>query len=316
MISFLRYSHDFYGLHIELNYFRSLQFHILNYFNSLYNCLKVSNADSLYVILYRVDSTPTLPSNIKRFLKSQFVTVFNDDKEIYFISKKGSVMILNPENQKAIGYIKPGSLDDVNEINELIGGAIIECLKRKGLYSIHSAGVYDGRRGYLIVGDSGCGKTTTTLSLVINDFKYVSDDFLLFKVMNAQVFVYPYFKKIKIDSELKTRFTELSMGGNPQISYNMLKKLRDSFITSIKPSAIIFPIITLANRSEIKKVGKIETYKRLLKQIVLAVDKGVSKNQVEALDVLVRQCTAYELLSGRDIYENPQKLIGLMNQIN
>ena len=316
MISFLRYSHDFYGLHIELNYFRSLQFHILNYFNSLYNCLKVSNADSLYVILYRVDSTPTLPSNIKRFLKSQFVTVFNDDKEIYFISKKGSVMILNPENQKAIGYIKPGSLDDVNEINELIGGAIIECLKRKGLYSIHSAGVYDGRRVYLIVGDSGCGKTTTTLSLVINDFKYVSDDFLLFKVMNAQVFVYPYFKKIKIDSELKTRFTEISMGGNPQISYNMLKKLRDSFITSIKPSAIIFPIITLANRSEIKKVGKIETYKRLLKQIVLAVDKGVSKNQVEALDVLVRQCTAYELLSGRDIYENPQKLIGLMNQIN
>jgi hypothetical protein len=55
-----------------------------------------------------------------------------------------------------------------------------------------------------------------------------------------------------------------------------------------------------------------EVYRRLLKQTILAVDKEVLRNHLKALEKLVKQTLGFELLSGRDIYEDPKKLTNLI----
>jgi hypothetical protein len=58
-----------------------------------------------------------------------------------------------------------------------------------------------------------------------------------------------------------------------------------------------------------------EVYTRLLKQTVLAVDTHISRNQLKALEKLVKQVRGFELITGQDMYEDPKILSDLLCEI-
>ena len=94
------------------------------------------------------------------------------------------------------------------------------------------------------------------------------------------------------------------------------KIIPHSHIPSAKPDVIIFPRIISDNTSEIKPLGYLEVYKRLLGQIILAIDNDIAKKQLHVLELLVKQTKGFELLSGRDLYENPCSIINIMDKLN
>jgi hypothetical protein len=48
---------------------------------------------------------------------------------------------------------------------------------------------------------------------------------------------------------------------------------------------------------------------------MLAVDKSVARNQLSTLGRLVKQVSGFELQSGKDLYEDPSRIISIIEQL-
>jgi hypothetical protein len=101
-----------------------------------------------------------------------------------------------------------------------------------------------------------------------------------------------------------------------KVSVDISQTFPGSFIPYMRPDVIIFPKTYSQGESQLHPISRIEVYRRLLKQTVLGADKVVSRNQIRALEKLVKQTVGFELLSGRDVYEAPEKIIGIISRIN
>lgn len=291
-------------------------------FSSLYSGEKLSEIEPLEFELYIVLDPPSVPAESVQVFKTPFVTSYSDDKGIYFVSEDGSIICLNPSTRNAKGFIRKEALDDPIRLFSLIGVSIVEILKYHNLYFLHSAALYRNGIGYLISGDGGCGKTTTSLSLVREGFRYVSDDSLFIRELNGKIIVCPLYTSFYIDLDLAERFADIFRGNGlhitdgAKVSVDISQTFSGSFIPYIRPDVIIFPRINTNGESQLYPISRMEVYTRLLKQTVLSADSIVSRNQITALEKLVKQTVGFEFLSGRDIYENPKKVISLIYQIS
>ncbi|GIW46956.1 MAG: hypothetical protein KatS3mg078_0833 [Deltaproteobacteria bacterium] len=294
---------------------------ISTYFNRLYSGKKRSDAKSLEFEFYITEKPYPIPSGLVRVVKSPLLTYYRKGKEIYFISEDGSTVCLNPTARSAKGFIRRETLNNSLVLYSLIGACLLENLKYLGLYFLHSAALYGNGIGYLVSGDGGCGKTTISISLVREGFKYVSDDSLLLEEIGEEVVVHPLYTNFHIDQNLAECFPEiagdkcLSIPEGSKVSVDISKIFPDSFIPHLRPDIIITPKITYNEKSQLYPISQLEVYKRLLKQIPLAVDKEVSKNQLNALEKLVKQTTCFELLSGKDIHKDPKRLVSLICEV-
>jgi len=312
------------GLNIHLLCENSLHLLISNYFNSLYRGKKrfVIKPLEFELNLYIVEEPPPIPANSVQAIKAPSVTSYSNGKEIYFTLKDGSIICLDPITRNAKGFLKKEILNDSIGLFSLIGAPLGETLKYHGLYFLHSAALYGNGMACMVSGDGGCGKTTTALSLVYEGFKYVSDDALFLEELNGEIIVHPLSKNFHLDQDLAERFPDITRGKNlpipegTKVSVDISQIFPGSFIPYLRPNVIIFPKITSNGKSQLYPLNQMEVYKRLLKRTILAVDKEVSRNQLKALEKLVKQTLGFELLSGRDIYKDPKRVISLICQVN
>ena len=74
-------------------------------------------------------------------------------------------------------------------LNNVILYAVQGALRRAGLYQFHAGCVVSKKDGgaILLVGDSGCGKSTLTATLLLNGWRFVSDDNLLLRESAAGI---------------------------------------------------------------------------------------------------------------------------------
>jgi hypothetical protein len=315
-------AYSVHGVSIHVLCEDQLDLPISSYLNSLYRGEKRSDIKPLEFELYIVEEPPPVPISSVQAFKTPSVTSYSDDKVIYFTSADGSIICLNPNTRDARGFVKKEILSDSMKLASLVGVSLTEALKYDGFYFLHSAALYSNGIGLLISGDGGCGKTTTSLGLVRAGFRYVSDDSVFFEDLNGEIVICPLYTSFHIDRDLIERFPEVTLRKNLHIpegikvSVDVSQSFPGSFIPYIRPNVIIFPKISSKGESQLHPISQMEVYMRLLKQIVLVSDKVISKNQLKALEKLVKQTVGYELLSGRDIYEDPKKLINLIYQVS
>jgi hypothetical protein len=268
-----------------------------------------------------VETPRTIPPDSIQAIKRPSITSYLKGNDIYFTSTDGSLIYLDPINRKSKTYLTKDILKDTMMFFSLLGGSIVETLKYNGLHFLHAAALQSNGVRLLISGDGGCGKTTTSLSLVRAGFKYVSDDSLFFEEQHGEIRVSPFYSTFHIDRDLSERFPELTNGHERpipkgiKIAIDPSQTYPGSFIPLLRPNVIIFPKITSKQKSTLRPIGQIEVCNRLLTQIILAADKEVSTNQLESLQKLVSQTVGFELLSGRDVYEDPYKLIDLIGSV-
>jgi hypothetical protein len=139
---------------------------------------------------------------------------------------------------------------------------------------------------------------------------------------NREIVVSPMYKHFHIDQDLAKRFPEIFAGrtlGIPEgtkVPIDVSSFFPDSFMPFLRPDVIIFPKITSNGISTLNQLPQTESYKRLLKQTVLAVENNISRDQLRTLERLIKQTRGFELLSGRDIFEDPKILIDLLDRVN
>lgn len=274
--------------------------------------------------LHLVDALPSVPSDAVRIIEGP-VSIYSRGGDIFFISRDGGSCIkLDPTAGEAEGLFSKHALKDSSKISSLVGSLIVEILRYQGLYFLHAACVYGNGRAYLFSGDGGTGKTTASLSLVLQGFQYVADDSLFFSEHNEQIVVSPFYTHFHVDETLAACFPGISgtktMKGFrddvTKVRVNMPELFPDLFVPSLSPDYIIFPRIVLREKSAFSPLNQTEVYIRLLKQIILAVDALSSLNQVKTLAKLVKQVKGYELFMGKDMYGDPRILAGLLAELD
>jgi hypothetical protein len=211
-------------------------------------------------------------------------------------------------------------------LNNVILYAVQAALRRAGLYQFHAGCVLSGndRKAILLVGDSGCGKSTLAATLVRSGWKFVSDDNLLLRDSSAGVEAWALRRYFTFDeATLKAcnlvTFEE-SIGGRvpgktEKFRFYARQAFPGKFVDTCLPGAILFPTVSHEPKSRVEPLRQGDALARLIRQCPWATcDAAAAPLHLQVLSKLARQTRSYTLFAGRDIFETPASIPGLIAQ--
>jgi hypothetical protein len=231
------------------------------------------------------------------------------------------VLVIDGAQSRAEGYlINPGRLPS-NLIEYLFHLALIELLRRCGLYTIHATALEYNGRAVLIPGNSGRGKTTSFISLLRSGYRYLSDDHPLLQDSGAQVEVLPFPIKINVTDATVQFFPELKSASEQVLHPGVPKRFfyaEDVYPTAVgtrcQPALVLFPHVVDAPQSRLELLPKSRALEALLPQALLVYDQEVARREFKVLAKLVQQVDCYRLHFGRDILDLPKLITPLLEK--
>ncbi len=190
----------------------------------------------------------------------------------------------------------------------------------QGLFDLHGAAIADRGIGYVFLGEASSGKSSMALNLVHQGWHYASDDSLLLKSNGKAVEVLSFRKIFYIDPAVASKYPELdtlvSKKSNAAGSKSFLdleKAYPNQFQPSIVPKVLIFSKITPDQKSSIQLYSKGQALADLFKQsISIFFNRQAVTQHTQILKNLIDQCDCYRLLAGRDLYDEPDKILKIL----
>ncbi len=148
-------------------------------------------------------------------------------------------------------------------------------LNRCGLFLIHATAVAKNGAGILFPAETGCGKTTVAISLILSGFKIVSDDLVFLRPDERHIWVINSFEKVSITKQTINLFDRLKflkeespvkVGPFYKWIVNVDKLQPGAKIKKAPLKAIIFPQIKPCEETRIEPISRKEAYLKLLSQ--------------------------------------------------
>lgn len=188
---------------------------------------------------------------------------------------------------------------------------LVEMLKRRGLFSVHAAGVAVDGRAVVVAGGTGAGKSTLTLALLRAGFEFLGDDmsFLRHEPEGLRVLAFP--DEIDVTAETIELFPSIEDHLAPARegwSKRQVRRGSTPFNSVIardsSPAIIVFPHVSNDNTSRISPLGRADALLELVPNVLLTEPLS-SQAHLDALGELVRQSECYRLETGRDLHAVP-----------
>lgn len=231
------------------------------------------------------------------------------------------VLVINGKQGHAKGYlINPEHLP-VTLIEYVFHLALIELLRRRGLYTIHATALEYHGSAVLIPGNSGRGKTTSFISLLRSGYRYLSDDHPLLHDSGAHIEVLPFPIKINVTDATVQFFPELREASEQILHPGYPKRYfyaDDLYPMAVgqrcQPAIVLFPHVVDAPRSRLDLLPKSRALEALLPQALLVYDQEVARREFQVLAKLVQQVDCYRLHFGRDILDLPKLITPLLEK--
>lgn len=195
---------------------------------------------------------------------------------------------------------------------------LIETLKRRGLYSVHAAGLAANGNGLILAGTSGAGKSTLTLALLRGGFDFLGDDMLFLKRKGDGLRLLAFPDEIDITDETASFFPELSDlretpkdQGWPKHQISPTTHFAAKTVWACHPAAVVFPRVAGTGRSVLAPIDRDEALMELAPNVLLTTT-AESQAHLNALAELVETSRCYRLETGRDLENIPALLGGLI----
>lgn len=184
---------------------------------------------------------------------------------------------------------------------------LVEMLKRRGLYSVHAAGLALDGRGVLLAGPSGAGKSTLTVALARAGFELLGDDMVFVgqRAGGLQLLAFP--DELDVTEDTARLFPELGFllerSGRPGWSKRQLRAA-DVPSAGVRLEAAPGIVVVIGDRRDadeslVEPVARTEALLELTPNILLT-EPVSSQRHLDALDELVRASDCYRLEAGRD----------------
>lgn len=209
--------------------------------------------------------------------------------------------------------------------SRLVWNAVSSAARRVGLYELHAAGLVDpaSRKGVLFIGPSGSAKSTLAVQLANAGWGYLSDDSLLLCQQDEKPRVHALRRAFSITKQTAAAggMTRFAAVPSRPVPFDPSKQMFDphdvipeAFVASVTPSLIIFPKVAAQSMSSVRPLGQPEVMSTLICLCPWAsFDRVAARGHLDALSTLVRNCTAYCLEVGADLFgdaEATAKFIG------
>jgi len=232
------------------------------------------------------------------------------------------VLVIDGVRGRADGYLIRPETMPASLIEYLFHLALIELLRRQGLYTIHATALEKHGRGVLIPGNSGRGKTTSFISLLRSGYRYLSDDHPLLRDVGDHVDLLPFPIKINVTEDTIAFFPELRNAPDHLLHPGFPKRAfyaEELYSTAIgehcRPSLVLFPHVVDAPHSHLEPLSKSRALELLLPQALLVYDQDVARREFQVLAKLVQQVDCYRLHFGRDILDLPKLITPLLEEM-
>ena len=240
-------------------------------------------------------------------------------KKGFRLSCESSMLDLDLSRGVALGYLSPAfwTLPAVGQRSFLLLSFVM-LARRRGCYALHANGVVSERRACLIVGNSGCGKTTLSLNLIRQNWDYVSDDVIVLRRNGQGIEAMSVNRAFSCTAETATHFAELTASVCPKQEKSLLylDGIYDCRLVSpCRPALVLFPSVTQRCRSQLVPVAPAIALTSLIHYSVgIMVDNEEAARHLEVLKDLVRQAQSFRFLAGTDVYDDPERIPGLIRQ--
>jgi len=197
---------------------------------------------------------------------------------------------------------------------------LLDCLKRRGRYSVHAAGLCLNGKGLLFPGNSGHGKTTLTLALLRAGWGYLSDDqvFLTREADGVRLLAFP--DEIDVTENTARMFPELApvltappRPGWPKRQVQVSEIYGREFVPECEAAAVIFPRVAHADQTELELMAPQEAFFELLASVTVT-DAASSQAHLDAIGALLHQVPCYRMRTGRDLDALPDRLAQLAHR--
>ena len=208
-----------------------------------------------------------------------------------------------------------------NDQREFFLLGFLMLFRRHGLYGLHANGVVKQDAGYLIAGSSGNGKTTLTLALVHEGWRYLSDDALVLRTTSSGIEAQAFRRGFSCTHETATRFPKLrALDDTRTVKMRDDKRLvdidslfPDRFTARCQPQLLLFPQIDRDRRSRLFPLGATEAMMALIQQSPgILIDRRDVRAQMDVLKRLLDQAQSYRLFLGLDVYQEPAAVSDLL----
>lgn len=192
-------------------------------------------------------------------------------------------------------------------VHPLLTIALIEVLKRRGLYSLHAACAASGGAGLLVAGPSGAGKSTLSIALARAGWDFVADDLVFLTPGAAGVEILGFPDEVDVTESTLAMFPELAPAARPPVVAGRAKsslRVEESLglrpRLRCRPAVLVLAGVADAGHSTLVPVGAAEALVELAPNVLLT-ESAAARAHLGALADLVDHTACYRLATGRDL---------------
>jgi hypothetical protein len=226
-----------------------------------------------------------------------------------------AVAVVHETEPRATIWFSPAAaaqLEDGDRSFLLI--TLVFILRRIGWFHVHGAALTDPRgRGWLIAGNSHCGKSTTTALLATRGWQVATDDigFLTMHEEDAVVMGFHSLIALRPGGQAMLGARHAALGGEVLERRNkhgfLAEELGAKWTPRVTPRIIAFP--SLGERTTMERAVPRVALSEIVKwSSWVLYEPGFAQEQLDVLGRLAAQARCYHLTLGPDLFEHPDML--------
>ncbi|NOT07157.1 MAG: hypothetical protein HOP28_03035 [Gemmatimonadales bacterium] len=225
-----------------------------------------------------------------------------------------AMAVVHPTRPEVALWFSPEAVPHIAEAaRTFLLVVLVFVLRRLGWYHVHGAALRDPEgHGWLIAGDSNCGKSTTTALVASRGWGIGTDDIGFLAAHGRKIAVMGFRSRIALRSGGRSLLG--AKGGLPlperaKEGY-WPEELGGHWVPEILPEIIAFP--TIGEQTELAPMAPRDVLAGLVKWSQWVLYEPVhSQEHLDALGRLANQARCYHLTLGPDLFERPDLLVEL-----
>jgi hypothetical protein len=253
-----------------------------------------AHATNLWVSIYVDFEVPDRP----RWAQPRFRAL---DHLYYAMYGPADSMLIDQQRRRVVGLFSSGTARDASYWKRVILPALLGIASASvGVTPLHCACLVKNGHGLLIGGESEAGKSTLALSLSLNGFAYLSDDWTYFSRSGNQVYAWGLPTPVKLLPDAFKYFPRLgaiepaiSQNGELAFEVDPVETFGVSRALSCEPRWLVFLERTQEPYAVFKPIGSLEAASRFAADLEILPSRisGQRDDQLATIKALVnREC--------------------------
>jgi len=239
---------------------------------------------------------------------SESIEYFFSEHKLFISGRGHFTTVVDLREKCAVAYVVREYLHDTWLMaHQAFYPALSELLKGEGLFDIHSAALSRNGKAYLFPGKSGSGKSTTTLSLLLGKFMFLSDDITFVRTIGEKLQVLCFPEPVHLWEHSYDFFPEMKhvvVNGSGcerrKQSFIAEKLFPDQQLESALPCYMLFPIVS-EGVCRVEPMSSKEALAELLPQSLIMANPNIVKKHLAILSNVVTQSQCFRLFLGDDM---------------